>query len=178
MMQSRYDLEDFISAQTESRASLLRSLAWPSARALSNGLWYGRSVRAQLLIVFMLTDVIAGLIAGVVTILQARTSTRIEIAASMELAELLVSEAVGLMQQEVPAEKFLFDLTSRLRLVRHVRIGAKDAPGAALAIPPAGGGAEATGGNRAPAWFAALIPAPVGSRDVPVVVNGARIGSV
>ena len=93
---------------------MLRPLAWPSARALSHALWYGRSVRAQLLIVFILIDVIAGLIAGAVTILQARTSTRVEIAASMELAELLVSEAVGLMQQEVPAEKFLFDLTSRL----------------------------------------------------------------
>ena len=90
---------------------MLRPPAWPSARALSHWLWYGRSVRAQLLIVFILIDVIAGLIAGAVTILQARTSTRIEIAASMELAELLVSEAVGLMQQEVPAEKFLFDLT-------------------------------------------------------------------
>jgi two-component system sensor histidine kinase UhpB len=116
---------------------LLRPLAWPSARALSHALWYGRSVRAQLLIVFILIDVIAGLIAGAVTILQARASTRIEIAASMELAELLVSEAVGLMQQEVPAEKFLFDLTSRLRLVRHVRIGVKDANGSALAITPA-----------------------------------------
>jgi len=157
---------------------LLRPPAWPSARALSHWLWYGRSVRAQLLIVFILIDVIAGLIAGVVTILQARTSTRIEIAASMELAELLVSEAVGLMQQEVPAEKFLFDLTSRLRLVRHVRIGVKDAQGSALAVPPSVGNADATRGERAPGWFAALIAAPIASRDVPVVVNGARIGSV
>ena len=39
-------------------------------------------------------------------------STRVEIAASMELAQLLVGEAVGLMQQEVPAEKFLTDLSS------------------------------------------------------------------
>ena len=70
-----------------------KPLAWPSARALSHWLWYGRSVRAQLLIVFMLIDVIAGLIAGVVTILQARTSTRIEIAASMELAERVQSTA-------------------------------------------------------------------------------------
>ena len=157
---------------------MLRPPAWPSVRALSHWLWYGRSVRAQLLIVFMLIDVIAGLIAGAVTILQARTSTRIEIAASMELAELLVSEAVGLMQQEVPAEKFLFDLTSRLRLVRHVRIGVKDAQGSALAVPPSVGNADATRGERAPGWFAALIAAPIASRDVPVVVNGARIGSV
>ena len=51
----------------------------------------------QLIIVFVLIDVVAGLVAVAVTILQARSSTRVEIAASMELAELLVSEAVGLM---------------------------------------------------------------------------------
>src|SRR6266478_7904615 len=118
---------------------LLRPLARPSARALSHALWHGRSVRAQLLIVFIVIDVIAGLLAGAVTIIQARTSTRVEIAASMELAELLVSEAVGLMQQEVPAEKFLADLSSQLRLVRHVRIVVKDAAGFPLAPrPPVG----------------------------------------
>src|ERR687888_618916 len=111
----------------------LRPLAWPSARALLHTMWHGRSVRAQLLIVFIVIDVIAGLVAGAVTILQARASTRVEIAASMELAQLLVSEAVAVMQQEVPAEKFLADLSSQLRLVRHVRIVVKDAAGSPLA---------------------------------------------
>ena len=176
-MQIRYDRRTFISAQIESRTPLLRPLAWPSAHALSHSLWYGRSVRAQLLIVFILIDVIAGMIAGAVTILQARTSTRVEIAASMELAALLVSEAVGLMQQEVPAEKFLVDLTSQLRLVRHVRIGVKDAGGSALALPLPVSGADSTR-DQAPRWFAALIAAPIASRNVPVIINGARIGSV
>ncbi len=155
---------------------LLQPLAWPSPRALSHALWHGRSVRAQLLIVFIVIDLIAGLVAGAVTILQARASTRVEVAASMELAELLVREAVALMQQEVPAEKFLADLNSQLRLVRHVRIVVKDAGGSPLwPHPPAG---AARRDNRVPAWFAALIAAPIASRDVPVVVNGARVGSV
>jgi two-component system, NarL family, sensor histidine kinase UhpB len=68
------------------------------------------------------------IVAGAVTIFQARTSTRVEIAASMELAELLVSEAVALVRQEVPAEKFLADLSSHLRLVRHLRIVVKEPP--------------------------------------------------
>jgi two-component system, NarL family, sensor histidine kinase UhpB len=155
---------------------LLRPLA--PTRRLAHALWYGRSVRAQLLIAFLLIDVMAGLVAGAVTILQARRSTRVEIAASMELAQLLVSEAVALMQQEVPAEKFLSDLTSPLRLVRHVRIVVKDAGGAPLSVSTQAGVAEAGRDTRAPAWFAALIAAPVASRTVPVVVNGARIGSV
>jgi two-component system sensor histidine kinase UhpB len=167
-----------ISARSDSRTPLLAPLAWHPGRGLPHALWYGRSVRAQLLIVFIVIDVIAGLVAGAVTIFQARTSTRVEIAASMELAELLVSEAVGLMQQEVPAEKFLADLTSQLRLVRHVRIVVKDTAGIPLVSRPPIGGPEAPRDERAPAWFAALIAPPVASRDVPVVVNGQRIGSV
>lgn len=139
-------------------------------------LWYDRSVRAQLLIVFILIDIIAGLVAGTVTILQARTSTRIEIAASMELAELLVKEAVGLMRQEVPAERFLSDLTSQLRLIRHVRIAVKDSSGAPLAAPPRVG--EVAREGAAPAWFAALIAPPPAIRDIAIVIDRQRIGTV
>jgi two-component system sensor histidine kinase UhpB len=163
-----------ITAQTESRMPFPRP--WPSARGLAHALWRGRSVRAQLLLVVVVIELIAGLLAGAVTIIQARSSTRVEIAASMELAQLLVSEAVALMQQEVPAEKFLADLSSPLRLVRHVRIVVKDAAGMPVRAPA--GEAEATQDARAPAWFAALIAPPIASRDLPVIVNGQRIGTV
>jgi two-component system sensor histidine kinase UhpB len=159
----------------ESR-TLLRPLALPSARRLWHALWYGRSVRAQLLIAVILIDLVAGLVAGAVTILQARRSTRVEIAASMELAQLLVSEAVALMQQELPAEKFLADLASPLRLIRHVRIVVKDANGTPLPVRSAPDDADTAREARAPAWFAALIAPPVASRDVPVIVDGGRIG--
>jgi two-component system, NarL family, sensor histidine kinase UhpB len=89
-----------------------------------------------------------------------------------------VSEAVALMQQEVPAEKFLADLSSPLRLIRHVRIGVKDATGAPLPLRSPAGEADAAQDARAPSWFAALIAPPIASRDVPVIVNGQRIGTV
>jgi two-component system sensor histidine kinase UhpB len=168
----------FIRAPSENRMPSLSPLAWPPARALSHALWRGRSVRVQLLIVFIVIDLIAGLVAGAVTILQARASTRVEIAASMELAELLVSEAVALMQQEVPAEKFLADLSSQLRLVRHVRIVVKDAAGSPLAPRGPVSTYDTTRDDRAPAWFAALIAPPSASRDMPVIVKAARVGSV
>jgi two-component system, NarL family, sensor histidine kinase UhpB len=151
---------------------------WPSARRISHALWHGRSVRAQLLLVVVVIELIAGLLAGAVTIIQARTSTRVEIAASMELAQLLMSEAVALMQQEVPAEKFLADLSSPLRLIRHVRIVVKDASGAPLPARPPVSGSDSPPDARAPAWFAALIAPPIASRDVPVIVNGQSIGTV
>src|SRR5215470_19672188 len=143
--------------------------------------WCRRSVRLQLLAIFILVDVVAGIVAGTVTILKARTATRVEIAASMELAQLLVSEAVGLMQQEVPAERFLADLSSQLRLVRHVRIGVRDASGNSLALRIPSLGAEPLRRDEratAPAWFTALIASSLESRTVPVVVNGQRIGLV
>jgi len=168
----------FIRAPSENRMPSLSPLAWPPARALSHALWRGRSVRVQLLIVFIVIDLIAGLVGGAVTILQARASTRVEIAASMELAELLVREAVVLMQQEIPAEKFLADLSSQLRLVRHVRIVVKNAGGSPLAPHRPIGASDATRGNRVPTWFASLIAAPIATRDVPVIANAARVGSV
>jgi hypothetical protein len=136
----------------------------------ASALWHRRSLRVQLLIIFVAIDFIAALVAGSVTILKARTATRVEIAASMELAELLVGEAVNLMQQEVPAERFLDDLSSQLRLVRHVRIGVKDAAGNPLAVRLPGGSSEALraderasppspGTNRSPPLPRAIAPA-------------------
>jgi two-component system, NarL family, sensor histidine kinase UhpB len=157
-------------------------LPWPARTGLLPALWHRRSVRVRLIVIFVLIDCIAALVAGSVTILKARTATRVEIAASMELAQLLVGEAVPLMQQEVPAERFLGDLSSQLRLVRHVRIGVKDVAGNPLALrPPVAAAADALRGDErapAPGWFAALIAGPVESRNVPVIVNGAPIGSV
>jgi two-component system sensor histidine kinase UhpB len=155
--------------------------AWPSPGGLMRALWYRGSVRAQLLVVFIVTDLLAALVAGGVTILDARSQTRVEVAASMRLAELLVGEAVGLMRQEVPAEQFLADLPPRLRLVRHVRIEVRDAAGTPLAIPSGSDTAEAARDpdrRPAPRWFAALIAPPVERQDVRVDVAGQRIGTI
>jgi two-component system sensor histidine kinase UhpB len=141
--------------------------------------WHGRSLRFQLLVALIAIDIVAALIAGGVTVIKARTATRVEIAASMELAQLLVSEAADLMQQETPAEKFLSDLTSRLRSVRHVRIGVKDAAGQALPVPP--NPVDVSRGDDlspAPGWFTTLIAPPAERRTVPVAVNGRPIGTV
>jgi two-component system sensor histidine kinase UhpB len=145
------------------------------ARAL-DALWFGRSVRAQLLIVFILVDGIAALVAGGVTIFKASTSTRIEITASMRLAELMVGEAVQLVQQGIPAEQLMRTLPVQLRSVRHVRIGVRDADGNPISdrtAPP-----RVDDRPPAPRWFAALIGPRVERHDVPVAVGGRTIGTV
>ena len=92
-------------------------------------------MRAQLLIVFIAINAIAALVAGGVTIFKAGAATRIEIAASMRLAELMVGEAVQLIQQGIPAEQLLRTLPVQLRSVRHVRVGVRDAAGVAVSGP-------------------------------------------
>jgi hypothetical protein len=62
----------------------------------AHGLWRGRSLRAQLLMIFVLIDAAALLVGGSVAVLRARAQTRVETAASMRLAEALVGDAVAL----------------------------------------------------------------------------------
>jgi two-component system sensor histidine kinase UhpB len=141
--------------------------------ALTHALWGSRTLRARLLTLFVLIELIAGAVAGVVTILKARTATSVEIAASMELAELWVNEVVLLGQRQAPAGRFLDDLASHPPLIRHVRIEVRDAGGAlrqgrpatAVLAPP-------------PAWFAALIAPPIERRVVPVMIEGKKIGTI
>ncbi|HMK70772.1 MAG TPA: LapD/MoxY N-terminal periplasmic domain-containing protein, partial [Xanthobacteraceae bacterium] len=129
----------------------------------------------------MLIDLVAIVFAGGVAILRARTQTRVEMAASMRLAELLVGDAVSLVHQQLPAEQFLTALPPQLRSLRHVRIAVKDATGMAVTAAPPAAAADGRGTDErrsAPGWFTALINAPIERRDVPVVVEGRRVGEV
>ena len=146
-----------------------------------HALWYGRSVHVQLLLVFVLIDLVAVLVAGSITIERARSQIRVEIAASMHLAKLLVGDAADFVHQQLPAEQFLAALPAQLRSMRHVRFVVKDAGGIPIAAPRAGGrigGQPADERTPAPAWFAALVAPPIETHDVPVIVDGRSIGHV
>jgi two-component system, NarL family, sensor histidine kinase UhpB len=135
----------------------------------------------QLLLVFVVIDLIAVLFAGSVAILRARTQTRIEMTASMRLAELLVKDAVNFVHQELPVEEFLAALPAQLRSMRHVRIAATDAAGIPIAATPPSAtsdGREADEHEPAPPWFAALVAPSVETIEMPVIVNGRSLGEV
>ena len=138
-------------------------------------------MRAQLLLVFVLIDAVAVIVAGSVAIARARMQTGIEMTASIRLAEFLVSDAASLARQALPAEQFLNALPAQLQSIRHVRIQVKDAAGLPIAASLS---ADKAGTRRdvarspTPAWFAALVAPPVQFRDVPVTVDGRTIGQV
>src|ERR1700759_1074158 len=96
--------------------------AIPPLARLLDACWYRRSIRAQLLLTVILIELVAALIAGGVVIITARTSTQIEIDASMNLADVLVRETIKLMPADTPADLFLESLPLQQRFARHIRI--------------------------------------------------------
>ena len=162
-----------ISAQFASTVGSLTT-ASPRQRTL-HGLWYGRSIRLQLLVVLVLVDLLAALLYGTIAIWRARTQTSVEITASVHLAELLVGDAAKYVGQQLSAEEFLRALPTQLRSMRHVRIAVKDAAGMPVAPALTFGAKEHA---PAPAWFAALVAPAVESHDIPVIAAGRPVGQV
>jgi two-component system sensor histidine kinase UhpB len=132
-----------------------------------------------LLTIVITIQVAAGLLAGGVTIIKARSSTQIEVQASLRLAAPLVRKSVRLIPQDRPHSLVLDALPLQLRSLRHVRITVLDAAG-----HPVGQGRQQNEGELAherapaPAWFRALVAPPVQNLTIPVVVRGETIGSV
>jgi two-component system, NarL family, sensor histidine kinase UhpB len=167
---------------TSVRADLhdIRTPAAPWRLRVLNLVWFGRTVRTQILIVFIALNLIAAWIAGGIIIFKASASTRIEIAASMRLAALMANETVELIQQGIPAQQFLQTLPGQLRFLRHVRIGVRDAAGQPVSDQATERAEPAREDSRAaaPAWFAMLIGPPVERHEVAVVSGGRTIGTV
>jgi two-component system sensor histidine kinase UhpB len=140
-----------------------------------HGLWYGRSIRLQLLVVFVVVDLLAALLSGAITIWRARTQTSIEIAASVHLTELLVGDAAKYIGRQLSAEEFLRALPTQLRSMRHVRIAVKDPAGMPV-VPALTFNAKEHA--PAPAWFAALVAPAIEPHDIPVIAAGRPVGQV
>src|SRR3954466_2593652 len=147
----------------------------PSRAAFGTAAWHRLSLRAKLLLVFIMVDLIAAFVIGSVTIIRARVSTRVEIAASMALAETLVAEAIG--QANPQAVRSLAEHASRQRLMRHVRLSVRNAAQLPVTIAPQREGSDAPR-SPAPAWFEGLIAPPIERRELPIVARGETVGSV
>lgn len=142
--------------------------------------WHGLSLRAKLILVLVVVDLIAALVVGAVTILKARTSTRVEIAAAMTLAEAFVADTIRLAQGPSPMNAIADQMSAQQRWLRHVRLSVRDAAGVPVvaSAPPDTDAGRGLDRAPAPAWFAALIAPPAERRELPVILGGQRIGSV
>jgi two-component system, NarL family, sensor histidine kinase UhpB len=149
----------------------------PQRRLLLSELWQRCSLRAQLLLVFVALNLIALLVGGSIAVLRVRAQTRVEVAASMRLAEALVGDAVALAEQQLPTERFLTRLPMQLRSIRHVRIAVTDAAGTPIGTLPPKGDADSVP-QSAPHWFVKLVATPIESRKFAVIVNSVKVGDV
>ena len=134
-------------------------------RGVLQKLWYERPVRTQLLIAVGAINLLAALLAGAVSILNTRTATRVEIEASLEVAEHFVAATLKDISARDKIAQLTEDLSLHLKNLRHVRIMFVDT------IGPAHGVVAAQRNRRryVPRWFAALVRPQLAGRAVRVV---------
>ena len=130
-------------------------------------LWYERPVRTQLLIAVGAINLLAALLAGAVSILNTRTATRVEIEASLELAQRFLAATLKDLSAHDKLAQLNQDLPLQLKHLRHVRILFMDAAGQLTMMSPQPDNEVRR--RYVPSWFAALVRPQLAGRAVRVV---------
>ena len=131
-------------------------------------LWYERPVRTQLLVAIGVINLLAALLAGAVSILNTRTATRIEIEASLEVAQRFVAATMKDLSAQDRLTQLNEELPLELKHLRHVRIMFMDPSGQLTVVSPPRDN-TAAGRDYVPGWFAALVRPQLVGRAVRVV---------
>jgi len=136
-----------------------------------------KSLRAKLICVILLVDCAAVASIGFIIVIKARSATKIEIAASMHVAEMLVPETVRLMQN-MPVPLLLQGLDLQFEFVRHVTVVITDEYGKSVPSSrnPRIDESKDLKQNDPPRWFYRLIAPPVDIRSYPIIVHNHSIG--
>lgn len=131
-------------------------------------LWYERPVRTQLLVAVGVINLLAALLAGAVSILNTRTATRVEIEASLEVAQRFVAATMKDLAAQDRLTQLNQELPLELKHLRHVRIMYMDAIGQLTVVSPQSNNGAA-GRHYVPSWFARLVRPQLVGRAVRVV---------
>ena len=99
-------------------------------------LWSDRSVKTQLLITFAAINLLAVLLAAGISILNSRVATRLEIEASLEIAQRFVEATIKDLAAEGQLNQLNEKLSLQLRHLRHVRIMMMDTFGNLTELSP------------------------------------------
>jgi len=167
-------------AATDAAPARTMSVRWAEwSRGLLPGL-SRHSLRVRLIAIVLAVDCVAAVVLGAVIILKARTSTRLEIASSLQLAYLLGADAARLLADD-PASPRLESIALPLRALRHVKMSVIDNNGHVIEASHQAAGEAAANADTyadAPAWFNRLIAPPIESKVFPIVVREGPIGAV
>ena len=137
------------------------------AGALLQRLWYDRPVRTQLLVAVGAINLLAAVAGGAVSILNTRTATRVEIEASLEVAQRFVGATIKDLATQGELDQLDQQLALQLKHLRHVRILIMDTMGQLTVVSPQRD-ENAAATRTAPAWFAALVRPQLVGRAVRV----------
>ena len=135
---------------------------------LAQTLWYDRPVRTQLLVAVGAINLLAGMIAAGVSVLNTRTATRVEIEASLEVAQRFVAATINELSARGRGDQLQQELPLQLKHLRHVRIMFMDSAGQINVLSPELDKADA---SDPPAWFADLVRPQLPGRAVRVVTS-------
>jgi two-component system sensor histidine kinase UhpB len=139
-------------------------------------LWYDRPVRTQLLLAVGAINLLAALVAGAVSILNTRTATKVEMEASLEVAQRFVAATMKDLDAQGRLDRFDQELPLQLKHLRHVRIMYMDSQGQLTIVSPQPD-AELSDGAQpyVPGWFTRLVRPQLVGRAVRVVaVDGSN----
>jgi len=131
-------------------------------------LWYDRPLRTQVLVAIAAINLLAVAVAGVLSILNTRTATKVEMEASLEVAQRFVAATLNDLASQDKLADFKRELPVQLKHLRHVRIMFMDATGHLTIASPhkiVDDGAR----PYVPGWFVALVRPQLGGRAVRVV---------
>ncbi len=135
------------------------------------------SLRAQLILGFILIDIFAAVVCAAVIVVKARRAAVVEMNGSVQLAEILVAETIRLNEPHTPPDRLLETLAQQLSFARHVRIAVFDTDGKEVVVHHAST-AQLFDRKPAPAWFTALIAPPPERHPMPVIAHHRKIGTV
>ena len=134
-------------------------------------LWYDRPVRTQLLIAVGVINLLAALLAGAVSILNTRTATRVEMEASLEVAQRFVAATLKDLAAEGRLQQLDQELPLQLKHLRHVRILFMDESGQLAIMSPQPDTDSTEPDTYVPGWYAALVRPQLPERAVKVVAS-------
>lgn len=131
-------------------------------------LWYERTVRTQLLVAIGVINLIAALVAGAVSIANTRMATKVEIEASLEVAQRFVAATMKDLAAQNRLTQLDQELPLQLKHLRHVRIMYMDTMGQLTILSPQPSNG-ASPRSYVPRWFAAWVRPQLAGRAVRVV---------
>ena len=144
-----------------------------NAAAKAASVWAALPTRTRLILVVLAIDILAAIICCGVVVLNARSAVTVEMNATRATVEPLVADTIRMVRSPTP-ESLLHTLDLRFQALRHVRVAVLDAKGERIGFPLPDRRRDR---HDAPAWFIALIKPVPEHHDLPIVVDGARIGT-